>query len=81
MNLTVIISMKLLIENLLSLFNISNIFPDAGFDEPILKPAVRTFNFAFGLRRQGISDFHITVKQDLLPLRTGFVGEFMMVKP
>ena len=62
MNLTAIVSMKLLIEDFLSMFDIGDIFPDACSNEPILKPAVRAFNLALGLRREGIRDFDIAVK-------------------
>jgi hypothetical protein len=53
--------------------NISDIFSDTGSDQPVLEPPIRTFHFAFGLRRKGIGNFHITVLQDLFPLRGGFI--------
>jgi hypothetical protein len=60
-NLAVVISMEFLIKDPLSVFNIGYIFADAGSDQTVLEPTVRSFNFASGLRGKGMSDVDIAV--------------------
>jgi hypothetical protein len=60
-NLAVVISMEFLIKDSLGVFNIGYIFADAGSDQPVLEPTVRSFDFTSGLRGKGMSDVHIAV--------------------
>jgi hypothetical protein len=80
-NLSVVISMNFLSKNLLRGLDICDIFSDTDSDQSVLEPAVRAFHFPFGLRRQGIGDFHITIIEDLLPLRGNLVGQEVVLSP
>jgi hypothetical protein len=73
--------MDFLPEDLLGGFDVGDIFSDTGSDQPVLEPAIRAFHFSFGLWRQGIGDFHITIIEDLLPLRRGLVGQEVVLSP
>jgi hypothetical protein len=73
-NLLVVIAVDFLSKDLLGGFDVSNIFSDTDSDESVLDPAIRAFHLSFGLWRQGISDFDITILEDLFPLRGGFIG-------
>jgi hypothetical protein len=46
-----------------------------------LEPAIRAFDFSFGLGGQGIGDFYLTVVEDLFPLGVRFIREEVMVSP
>jgi len=81
MNLLVVIAMDFLSEDLLGGFDIGDIFSDTGSDQPVLEPPVGAFHFAFGLRRQGIGNFHITILQNLFPLRGGFISKEVVFSP
>jgi hypothetical protein len=63
------------------LFDLIDVFSHAGADKAVLEPAVGTFDFPFGLGREGISNFHLAIFQDLFPLRIGFIGEEVMLSP
>jgi hypothetical protein len=80
-NLLVVISVEFMIKNPLGLIDFGDILSDTGADESILEPAIGSFHFAFGLRRKRISDFHIAVLKDLLPLGVGFIGEEVVFSP
>jgi hypothetical protein len=80
-NLPVVIAVDFLPEDLLGGFDVGDVFSDTGSDQPVLEPAIGTFHFPFGLWRQGIGDFHITIIQDLLPLRRGFIGQEVVFSP
>jgi len=73
-DLSVIISVDFLSKDLLGGFDSGDVFSDAGSDKAVLEPTVGALNFAFGLRREGISDFHITILQDLFPLWGCLIG-------
>jgi hypothetical protein len=79
--LLVVIPVELKIKNPLSLFDLFDVFSDTGTDESVLKPTIGSFHFALGLRRKGISDLHIAILKDLLPLRGGLIGEEMVFIP
>ena len=79
--LLVVISVEFKIKNPLSLFDLFDVFSDTGADESVLEPTIRSFHFAFGLRGQGVSDFYITILEDLFPLRGGFIGEEVVFSP
>jgi len=49
-NLAVVISVQFLVKELLGVLDFGYVFADTGSDEPILEPAVRSFDFASGLR-------------------------------
>ena len=57
----VVISIDFLVQYFLRLRYTGHILSDACSDESVLKPLIRTFNLALGLRRQGINDLHVTV--------------------
>jgi len=77
----VVIAAEFLIENFLGLLDFGDILADTGSNQSILQPAIRAFNFSFGLGGQGIGHFHLTVVEDLFPLGVGFIGEEVMVSP
>jgi hypothetical protein len=81
MDLSVIISVEFMIKHPLSLFNFSDILSDTGSDESILEPSIGSFHFALGLGRKGIRDFHVTIIQNLFPLRGGLIGQKMVFSP
>jgi hypothetical protein len=80
-NLLVIIPVEFMVKNPLGVFDFFDVFSDTGADESVLEPAIGAFHFAFGLRGQGISDFYITILEDLFPLRGGFIGQEVMLSP
>jgi len=80
-NLLEVIAMDFVSEDQLGGFDLRDLFSDTGSDQPVLEPAVRAFHFPFGLGRQGIGDFHIAILEDLLPLRSGLIGEEVMLSP
>ncbi len=81
MNLLVVISVEFMVKNPLGLFDFFDVFSDTRADESVLEPTIGSFHFAFGLRGQGISEFYITILQDLFPLRGGFIGQEVMLSP
>jgi hypothetical protein len=81
MDLLVIISVEFMAQHPLGLFNFGDLLSDTGTDESILEPSIGPFHFALGLRRKGIGDFHITILQDLFPLRGCFIGEQVVFSP
>jgi hypothetical protein len=80
-NLSIVIAMDFLSEDLLGGFDVGDIFSDTDSDQPVLEPAIRAFHFPFGLWRQGIGDFHIAILKDLLPLRRGLIGQEVVLSP
>jgi len=80
-DLTVIIAVDFLSKDVLGWLDSGNVFSDAGSDKVVLKPTVGPLNLAFGLRREGISDFHIAILQDLFPLGRSFIGQKMVCSP
>jgi hypothetical protein len=80
-NLVMVISSEFLVEDLLSLLDLDDIFSDAGSDEVILEPAIRSFNLASGLRGKGMDDLDIAVLENLFPLRGGFIGQEVVLIP
>ncbi len=81
MNLTIVITMDLLSENLLGRFNIGDIFSDTGSNQMVLEPTIRSFDFASGLRRKGVDDLHSAVLQHLFPLRSRLIGLKVVLIP
>jgi hypothetical protein len=80
-NLTVVISVDFLSKDLLGRFDVGDIFTDTGSNQMVLEPTIGSFDLTFGLGRKGISDLHIAILQDLLPLRGGFIGEEVVFIP
>ncbi len=74
-NLAVVISIEFLVQDPLGLLDLGHFFADAGSDQPVLKPAIRPFDFASGLRGKGVDNLHIAVCQDLFPLGRGFIRQ------
>ena len=81
MNLTVVILVEFLSEDLLGRFNLSDIFSDTGSNQMVLEPAVGSFHLSFGLGGEGIGDFHIAILKDLFPLRRGLIGQEVVISP
>jgi len=81
MDLLLIISIEFMVKNPLRLFDFGDILSDTGTDESILEPTIGPFHFALGLRREGIGDFHITILEDLFPLRGGLIGQEVVLIP
>jgi len=80
-NLVMVISSEFLVENLLSLLDLGDIFSDTGSDEVVLEPAVGSLDFASGLRGEGMDDLYIAVLKNLFPLRGGLVGKEVVFIP
>jgi hypothetical protein len=80
-SLAVVISVDFLVKGPLGLVDLGDIFPDTGSDQPVLKPAIRPFNFASGLRGKGMGHFYLAVFQDLFPLGSGFIGQKVVLIP
>jgi hypothetical protein len=49
-DLAVVISMEFLVKDLLGVLDFGHVFADTGSDQPVLEPAIRSFDFASGLR-------------------------------
>lgn len=60
-DLVMIISSQFLLEDSLGVGEIPDIFADAGSDDSVLEPSVRSFNLAPGLRRKGVDDFDLAI--------------------
>ena len=73
----VIVMVAFKVQDALSVVDIFDIFSDAGANEVVLKPAIGPFDFAFGLRREGIGGFDVTIFDDHLPLGVDVVGKFL----
>jgi len=80
-DLLVVISVEFMIKNPLGLFDFFDLFSDTSADESVLEPTIGSFHFAFGLRRKGIGDLYIEILKDLLPLRSGLIGEKVVFIP
>lgn len=80
-NLAIVISSEFLVKDLLSVLDLGDIFSGTGTDEVILEPAIGSFDFASGLRGEGMDDLYIAVLEDLFPLRGGFIGEEVVLIP
>ena len=81
MNLLVVISVEFVVKNPLGLFDFFDVFSDTGADESVLEPTIGSFDFASGLGRKGVNDLHISILQDLFPLRGGLIGEEVVFIP
>jgi hypothetical protein len=73
-NLAVVIAMEFLVKESLGLLDVGDLFADTGSDETVLEPAIRSFNFASGLRGKGMGNLDLAVFQDLFPLGSGLIG-------
>jgi hypothetical protein len=80
-DLLVVISVEFVGKNPLGLFDFGDILPDTGSNESVLEPTIRSFNLAPGLGRKGVNDLHITILQDLFPLRDGLICEKVVFIP
>ncbi len=80
-NLAVVIAIAFLVQDFLGLLDFGDFFADTGSDEPVLEPAVRSFDFASGLGGKGMDHLDIAVGEDLFPLGGGFIGEEVMFSP
>jgi hypothetical protein len=79
--LLVIISVEFKIKNPLGLFDLFDVFSDTGADESVLEPAIGSFDFASGLRREGVNDLDIAILKDLFPLRGGLISQEVVFIP
>jgi hypothetical protein len=80
-NLLVVISVEFMIKNPLGVFDFFNVSSDTSADESVLEPTIGSFHFALSLRRKGIGDLHIAILKDLLPLRSGLIGQEVVFIP
>jgi len=80
-NLVMVISSEFLVENLLCLLDLGDIFSDTGADESVLEPTIGSFDFASGLGRKGVNNLHVAILQDLFPLRDGLVSQEVVFIP
>jgi hypothetical protein len=81
MNLVEIVALDFATKEGLSGTNVSDIVSNTGSDQAILDPAIGPFDFALGLRREGIGYLDATIVQDLFPLGIHLIGEQMMLTP
>jgi hypothetical protein len=80
-NLAVVISMEFLVKDPLGVLDLGYIFANTGSDQSVLKPTIRPFNFASGLRGKRMNDLDIAVPQDLFPLRGCLIGQKVVLIP
>ena len=81
MDLVIVIAVDFGAQDLPGLGDCLDIFSGTGSDEPILKPAIRPFHLAFGLRRECIARLDMTVPQDPFPLRIHIIRNQIMLPP
>jgi hypothetical protein len=81
MNLAVVIAMKFLVKDLLSVLDFGHIFADTGSDQAVLEPTIGSFDFASGLRGKGMDDLHIALLEHLFPLRSRLIGLKVVLIP
>lgn len=79
MDALVIIGVHFVDEDAVSFTDPGNIIPDAGSDEMILDPAVRSFDLAFCLWGKSVNGFNAEIADRLPPLRIAFVCEQVML--
>jgi len=80
-DLAVVIAMKFLIKNLLSVLDFGHIFADTGSDQAVLEPPIRSFDFASGLRGERMDNLHIALLEHVFPLRSRFIGLKVVLIP
>jgi hypothetical protein len=80
-DLVVVITVHLGSKDLAGIFDGFDVFSGTGSDEPILEPAIRPFDFAFGLRRERIARLDVTVPKDPFPLWVHIIGDQIMFSP
>jgi len=80
-DLVVVISVEFMVQNVLGLFDFSDLFSDTGSDESVLEPAVGSFDLTSGLGGERVNDLHIAILQDLFPLRGGLIGQEVVFLP
>ena len=81
MNLMVVIAINFLMQDGTHIVEIGKLFESAGADDPILKPAIRPFDFAFGLWGKRIADLDRHQSHDLTPLRIDLIRLEHMLAP
>jgi hypothetical protein len=81
MDLMVVIAVNFSPEDLPGVDDGLDVFSGTGADESILEPAIRPFDFAFGLRREGIARFDVTIPQDPFPLRIHIIRDQIVFFP
>ena len=80
-DLPVIISILLSLENLPALIDRSDILSGAGSDEPILQPSIGPLDLAFRLRRERMPGLDSELSNDLFPLGVDLVGQEVVGSP
>ena len=73
MDLVVVVTDDLIPEHRPNILQLHNIFQGAGADDPILQPAIRSLDLAFGLRGKGIGDIHVQQTHHLPPLSVDII--------
>jgi hypothetical protein len=73
MNPLVVVSIDFLAQNGAQFVQSGDFFSGGCSDDPVLEPAIGAFDFAFGLRREGIDDINAEEGHSLLPLRVDIV--------
>jgi hypothetical protein len=81
MHLVIVIAVDFGTEDLAGLDDRLDVFSGTCSDEPILEPAIRPFDLAFGLRREGIARLDMTVPKDSFPLRIHIIRDQIVFSP
>ena len=74
MDALMVVAMDLVLEDGADIIESGELFEGCGPDSSILKPTIGAFDFALGLRREGIDDVHTQDLHHLLPLGVRLVG-------
>ena len=81
MDLVIVIAIDFGSEDLPGLGDHLDIFSGAGADESILEPAIRSFDLAFGLGREGITRLDVAFSEDPFPLGIDIIGDQIVLSP
>ena len=73
MDLVEIVALDFLLEDATYVFQGGEPFESTSSHDPILEPAIRSFDFAFGLWGESIADLDRHQSHDLTPLRIDFI--------
>jgi hypothetical protein len=81
MDLVIVIAIDFGPEDLPGFGDQLDIFSGAGTDESILEPAIRPFDLAFGLGREGITGLDVAFSEDPFPLGIDIIGDQIVLSP
>jgi len=79
--LVVVITVDFGTEDLSSFSECLNVFSGTSSYQPILEPAIRSFDLTFSLRRERIARFDMAFSQNLFPLGIDVIGLKIVFAP